>query len=80
MNVTRLTRHHDATQTLGLSESLERHSRSSLGRPVEESQEATDVERKATGRSSDKEHGPGDNNGTAAMEEQHQHWKCHVNI
>jgi hypothetical protein len=62
-----------------LSESLERYSRSSLDRPVEESQEVTDVERKATGQSSDKEHGPGDNNGTAAMEEQHQHWKCHIN-
>jgi hypothetical protein len=73
-----LTRHHDAMQTLSLSESLKRYFRSSLGRPVEESQEATDVERKATGQSSDKEHGPGDNIGTAAMEEQHQHWKCHV--
>ena len=81
MNVTQRTRHHniDAMQTLGLSKSLERYSRSPLGRPVEESQEGTGVERKATGRPLDKEHGPGDNNGTAAMEEQQQCWKCHVN-
>lgn len=51
MNAMLLTHYHntDAMQTLGLSKSLERYSRSSLGRPVKESQESTGVERKATG-------------------------------